>query len=54
MFTGSSDVLCLQQISKENLEFTSESWVFLLFLRGLAPSYQFLCYPSLAELCYGL
>ena len=31
MLTGSSDVLCLQQISKEKLEFISEFWVFLLF-----------------------
>ena len=50
---------CLQQISKERLEFTSELWVFLLFLQGLAPSWQLafcrlLCYPSLAELYYGL
>ena len=50
---------CLQQISKEKLEFTSELWVFLLFLQGLAPSWQIafcrlLCYLSLAELYYGL
>ena len=31
MLTGSSDVLCLQKISKEKLEFISEFWVFLLF-----------------------
>ena len=31
MLTGSSDVLCLQQISKEKLEFTSEFWVFSVF-----------------------
>ena len=31
MFTGSSDVLRLQQISKEKLELTSEFWVFSLF-----------------------
>ena len=31
MFIGSSNVLGLQQISKENLEFTSEFWVFSLF-----------------------
>ena len=29
-FTGSSDVLCLQQSFKEKLEFTSEFWVFPL------------------------
>ena len=35
-FTGSSEVLCLQQISKEKLEFTFECWLFSLFC-SLAP-----------------
>ena len=33
MFAGCSDVLCLQQIFKEKLEFTSEFWLFSLFLK---------------------
>ena len=33
-FTGSSDVLCLQQSFKEKLEFTSEFWVFPLCARS--------------------
>ena len=33
MFTGSSNVLCLQQISMEKLESTSEFWVFSLFYK---------------------
>ena len=31
IFTGSSDASCLQQISKEKLEFTSEFWAISLF-----------------------
>ena len=28
MLIGSSDVLCLQQMSEKKLEFTSEFWIF--------------------------
>ena len=31
MFTDSGNILCLQQISKEKLEFTFEFSIFLLF-----------------------
>ena len=60
MFTVSSDVLCLQQISQKKLEFIY-LWRLGIctFSGGLAPSWQyvgcwFLCYPSLAKLYYGL
>ena len=35
MLTGSGNVLCLQKISKEKLEFNSEFWVFSLFCKVL-------------------
>ena len=58
MFTGCTDVLCIQHISREKLGFTYKFWVFSLFRlvyhhldSMLAVDF---CYPSQAELDYVL
>ena len=59
MFTGSSDALCLKQISQKKLEFTSlniEYFPFFTRSSNFLTAYELsvLCYPSLAKLYYAL
>ena len=52
MFPGSSNVLYLQHISKEKLEFTSWILGIFIFLWGIAPSWQHVGYQLYIILAY--